>query len=281
MEKRGPISKSSDVLKWRRKKFVIRILWVLLFKVLVLMGLSFVSRIDGLEIKNIVVSGNEVITSEEIEEEVFRALSENRFVFFSGKNKFIYSKSFVSLSLKKNIPRILDIQIKREENALLVDIVERKRSYLWCGEYLSEENECYFLDNSGFIFDTAPQFSSGIYFTFYSKIEGGPVGQYILDFDIIKDIDLFIEEMSLLGLPINSLSYLGDGQYEVFINISRKSSFLPKILFTKDQSLDEVYNKIASIVDEEPFKSDFEKNENGLEYIDVRFKNRVFYRFLK
>lgn len=277
---RDPISKSSDVLKGRRKKFFIKILWGFLVFILFLIGLAFLSRIDDLEIQKISISGNDMVSSEEIVAEVDKALSQNRFLFFSGRNKLIYSKSSIEKAVKENVPRILSVDIKRESSLLNVHVVERERAYLWCGEKLSSDTECYFLDKSGFIFDIAPQFSPGIYFTFYSSIEGEPIGQYILNFDIIKDIDIFVEAISRIGLPINSLAYMGEGQYEFYTTFGSITN-PAKILFTKDQTLDEVFNKIASIIDEDPFKSDFESNGGRLEYVDVRFKNRVFYRFYR
>lgn len=278
--KRGPISKSSDVLKGRRKKFFIKILWGLLVFLLLLIGLAFLSRIDDLEIQTISIDGNDMVSSEEVETEINKTLSRNRFLFFSGRNKLIYSKASIENEVKKNIPRILSVDVKRDGSVLNVSVGERERAYLWCGEKLSSDTECYFLDKSGFIFDIAPQFSPGIYFTFYSSIEGEPIGQYILNFDIIKDIDIFVEAISRIGLPINSLAYMGEGQYEFYTTFGSITN-PAKILFTKDQTLDEVFNKIASIIDQDPFKSDFEASDGRLEYIDVRFKNRVFYRFYR
>jgi len=287
--KRQRIAKSSDVLKKRQKRFFIKIVWLLLFFVIFLFSLSFVSKIENLLIKDVLVYGNEALDEEDVKNEEFDYLSKNVFVFFSGKNKFIYSKRGLSEYLKKNISRILDVKIERDKDSLIINLTERERAYLWCGEApqlynnRSSEKECFFMDKNGFIFDVAPSFSSGIYFTFYSGLKelDKPLGQHILDFDFLKNVEVLVSALKEKSLPTHSLVVLDDGQYELLININTFTGDYAKILFYSEQAIDEVYNKINSIIDADPFKTDFLEKRNYLEYIDTRFKNRVFYRFTK
>lgn len=283
---RERIASSSNVLKERRNKSFVKFLWLLLLFIIFLIGLAFLSRIDSLAIKSVSVSGNEIIEKEDLESQVFKSLSENVFLIFSGKNKLLYSKKNLISDLKKEFPRILDVRVERNKQEVVLKIRERERAYLWCGEASPDfqdrflERECYFLDNSGFIFDKSPQFSTGVYFTFYSKIEDkNPIGQYILDFEFLKNINLLVDAVEDKGLPVHSLLEKEEGQYELLFNIETLLSDYPKLMFTSDQTIDEVYNKFISIVDENPFKKDFLEKGNKLEYIDARFKNRIFYRF--
>lgn len=283
---RDRITSTSNVTKERRKKSFVKMLWILLSIVVFVIGLAFLSHLDDMLIKDISVSGNKILKEEDIKEETFKVLSKKRFLVFAGENKLIYSKKDLEEGLKKSFPRILSIQINSEGKKLLFTIVERERAHLWCGEEpptydeRTKERNCYFLDNSGFIFDTSPLFSSGVYFTFYSKIEDGdPVGQHIFNFDFLKDIELLITGVNDEGFPVHSLVAKEEGQYELLFNMATVSKDYPKLLFTSDQSIGEVYNKFISIVQEDPFKTDFIEKPNRLEYIDARFKNRIFYRF--
>lgn len=284
---RERITSTSSKTKERHKKFFMKLVWSLLVLVLFLIGLAFVSRIDSLLIKEVSVSGNEILEEEEVVKEVFDILSENRFLFFSGENRFIYSKNKIDQRLKKTFPRILSLDIKLESKKLFIDLVERERAYLWCGENApnyeddSSDQECYFLDNSSFIFDISPQFSSGVYFTFYSKLlDENPIGQTVLDYDFLKDVELLISSLRDKNFPIHSLAIKEEGQYELLLNIPTVSGEYPKLLFTADQSISEIYNKFISTIEEDPFKTDFLEKPNRLEYIDARFKNRIFYRFI-
>ena len=283
---RERITSTSNVTKERRKKSFVKALWILLASVVFLIGLAFLSHLDDLLIKEVSVTGNEILKEEDIKNETFKILSKKRFLVFAGENKLIYSKKNLEESLKKSFPRILSIETNLENKKLYFNLVERERAHLWCGEnppkygQTGTDEECYFLDNSGFIFDTSPQFSSGVYFTFYSNLgDENPIGQHILNFEFLKDIESLIKGVSDAGFPVHSLVEKEDGQYELLFNIATTHLDYPRLLFTSDQSLNEVYNKFMSIVSEDPFRADFTEKPNQLEYIDARFKNRIFYRF--
>lgn len=283
---RERITSTSNVTKERRKKTFVKTLWILLAFVVFLIGLAFLSHLDDLLIKDVSVKGNEILEQEDIKKETFKILSKKRLLVFAGENKLIYSKKNLEESLKKAFPRILSIETSLEGKTIFFTVVERERAHLWCGEEpptyddRSLERECYFLDNSGFIFDKSPQFSSGVYFTFYSNIRSeNPIGQHILNFDFLKDVESLITGVNDQGFPVHSLVAKADGQYELLFNMATVSRDYPKLLFTSDQTIGEVYNKFMSIVEEDPFRTDFIEKPNRLEYIDARFKNRIFYRF--
>ncbi|MEZ4210972.1 MAG: hypothetical protein R3B39_01600 [Candidatus Paceibacterota bacterium] len=284
---RERITSTSNATRERQKKAFVKLLWYFLFLIFFVIGLSFLSRIDSLLIKEVNVSGNTILKEEDISKKTLSLLSKKRLLLFFGQNKFILSKKNIENSLKKEFPRILTIESSLEGNSINFSLTERERAHLWCGDNppaygdrLSSDEDCYFLDNSGFIFDTSPKFSSGVYFTFYKKIEDeNPIGQYILDFDFLKDLESFIKGVKDAGFPVHSLVALDGGQYELLFNISSIHGDYAKLLFTEDQNLEEIYNKLISIVDEDPFKTDFENSPNGLEYIDARFANRIFYKF--
>lgn len=283
---RERITSTSNVTRERRKRTFIKMLWIVLASIVFVIGLAFLSHIDSLLLNTVSVSGNQILKEEDIEKETFKLLAKKRFLVFAGENKFLYSRKNIEAGLKEAFPRILTITTKREESNLHFSLVERERAHLWCGETpprygdISPQEDCYFLDNTGFIFDTSPRFSSGVYFTFYSNIPSeNPIGQHILDFDFLKDIELLIKGVDDAGFPVHSLVVGEGGQYELLFNMSSVRGEYPKLLFTADQSLDEVYNKFISIVGEDPFKTDFEMSPGKLEYIDARFNNRIFYKF--
>ena len=283
---RERITRSSDVLKERRRRLLVKLLWVLLGLVLLLIALGFVSHIDKLLLKDVTVSGNEILEQEELQQKTFEILEHNLFFIFARDNKFIYSKKDLKEKIMKAFPRILDIEISNDNQTLYYKISERERAYLWCGEIapLYEERfsdkDCYFLDSSGFIFDVAPKFSSGIYFTFYTYLEeGNPIGQNVLNNESINDVGSLVDLLKEKDLPAHSFVEKNDGQYELLLDITTTTGDYAKLLFASDQTIADVYNKINSVLPEDPFKTDFLEKRSKLEYIDARFKNRVFYRF--
>lgn len=283
---RERITRSSDVLKERRRRLFVKFLWVALGLILLLIALGFVSHIDKLLLKDVKVSGNEILEEEEMKEKTFEILEENLFFIFARDNKFIYSKKDLSLKIMQAFPRILTIEITNDGEVLHYNISERERAFLWCGENAPvyeerfSDKDCYFLDDSGFIFDVAPKFSSGIYFTFYTDIQdGNPIGQSVLNPDSIKEVGSLVKLLKEKDLPADSFVEKADGQYELLLDMTTTTGSYAKILFASDQTIGDVYNKINSVIPEDPFKTDFLEKRSKLEYIDARFKNRVFYRF--
>lgn len=284
---RERITSQSPILKERRRRSLVKFLWILVGAVVVLIGLSFLSRLDSLLIHSVSFSGNQVLKSEDLEKAALGDLKENRIFLFAGENKLLFSKKRLIHDLKKQFPRILDIGVTRSGDSLSLTITERERAFLWCGSEapLGPQDEtsvqqCYFVDMSGFIFDVSPQFSSGVYFMLYAPIEeGDPVGQHIFNFEFLKDVDSFARSVEERGFPVHSLVLKEGGQYELLFNMSTIRSAYPRLLFTSDQGLGEVYDKFVSVVTQEPFKTDFIEKQNRLEYIDARFHNRVFYKF--
>jgi hypothetical protein len=55
-----------------------------------------------------------------------------------------------------------------------------------------------------------------------------------------------------------------------------------KIIFSRETSLDKVWSNIVSAIDTEPLKTKLDNVKAGkdtLEYLDIRFGNKVFYKF--
>ncbi len=52
-----------------------------------------------------------------------------------------------------------------------------------------------------------------------------------------------------------------------------------KVVFTKDQDVKKVWSNLVSAIDTDPLKTKLRDNKDNLEYLDVRFGNKVFYKF--
>lgn len=52
-----------------------------------------------------------------------------------------------------------------------------------------------------------------------------------------------------------------------------------EIIFNAEASMDTVWSNIVSAIDTEPLKSKLENHKDSLQYLDVRFGNKVFFRF--
>ncbi len=272
-------------VKRKKRKLRLTILLVLLFASIIV-GSSYLSKYHKLTIQNITVSGTYIIDNKEVEAKVHEDLADNYLYLFAKKNAFIYPKSYIEKDLQKTFPRIETLSVKLEGlNALKIEIGERSGAYLYCGEAIPEEasdvgENCYFINSDGYIFDSAPYFSGNIYFKFYTPIENpeSPLGQNVLDKDTFHETISFVEGLIELGFQPVSVVRTNEEQYAFHLK-PRSGGGEPEILFKRENDLPTIFNNLASAMKKQEFKSQMVANLDKLLYIDLRFNNKVLYKF--
>jgi hypothetical protein len=197
---------------------------------------------------------------------------------------------------------------------LVVSLAERKAMYTWCGispdvvvqgipgSTTSGSDDCYFIDQDGYIFDKAPYFSGEVYFKFYgtpdapdvprldSSRRGTSGGLSTADSDFDPSGSFFSQQhfqqlISLrdilvgLGLKPVSLYVTNDGDIQIFLSSGSASSSGPEILLKLDADYENVAENLEAALTTAPLQSEFKNKYSSLLYIDLRFGNKVYYKF--
>ncbi len=285
---RGQILNSPRIkeIRQKRRKLLYRKMMIIfgLFIVLIV-GLSFATKIKKINIQNIQVVGNSVIETGQIESVIREQIAGNYFHLFARSNSFLVSKKRIEESLLANLKRILSVEIKLTDlRTIKASVVEREGKYIWC-DGLSEDTiaqKCYFTDDSGYIFDTAPYFSGSVYFKIYGGVGEGlsPIGSNILSEGEFGKIINFYNSIKTI-IPANKPIFVlikSDSTYEVVLEGSA-GLVGPKIIFSKDNDIDKIAGNLSSALSSEPFASMFRAKYNDLLYIDLRFNDKVYYKF--
>ncbi|MCX6757538.1 MAG: hypothetical protein NTZ44_01480 [Candidatus Nomurabacteria bacterium] len=263
----------------KRKIFRRKIIFFLIIIIVFFIGLVFLSKIKKINIDQVVVSGNKILETKNIEEVIKNDIYGNYWFLFSKTNSFIYPENKIKRDLMYKFKRITDISFNVKNNkSLEVSIKEREGKYLWCGETILSidlTSGCYFVDDNGYIFDNAPYFSDGVYFKFYGHLDdtdNNPIGLYFLKNDFTRLVS-FKEDLEKLNLKINSL-FLNPEEY-LIINLSSGA----EIRFKVDSDFDKLIENLQSALSTEPLHTDFQKKYDSLLYIDLRFGNKIYYKF--
>lgn len=275
-----------ELKKRRRRVLLNKFLICISFSLVIVVALVFLSRIPSINIKEINVTGSKVIDSELVKSSIREALTGNYFFFFPKTNIFFYSKSDIENKLHEEFKRIKDIQISvKEKQTMEVTISERVALYTWCGEVppKSEEEitECYFLDDSGYIFSEAPYFSGEVYFKFYGKVDlkdESLLGSTFSPEDFNK-LSTFKESLEDIGLHPASLYKKDKEEVRVFLPKGKLSFIGPEIIFKIDSDLEILMENLDTALRTEPLLSNFKNKYSSLEYIDLRLGNKVYYKF--
>ena len=270
-----------ELKKKRRQTFFNKILLSLIAFSAIFAGLVFVSRLDKLNIFEIEVIGNKVVETELIKEVVKNNL-EGYYLWFLPKSNFLLlPKNKIKNELTVRFKRLKDISFDLGNTGVLsVSFSEREGKYIWCGENLpeagakSEESSCYFVDESGYVFDQAPYFSGEVYFKFF-----GPVSDSYFSPDLFEKIIVLKENLSNMGMKPTSLYIKNDGDMEIYLSSNKMPPDAPKIIFKDTFEAEKLSENLQAALATEPLQSDFKNKYSSLLYIDLRYGNKVYYKF--
>lgn len=276
----------SHIVQKKRQKAKRMSLLIFLIIACVLGGVVYISRLPSLKISSIEVIGNKVIDKEDVIQIATEVLSGNYAFVFPKNNFLLYPSRDLLNELENSFPRAEYVSTKLEGQKLVVELKERGGRFLWCGDVPvqdSTDEECYFADGRGYIFDKAPYFSDNVYLKIYGVRQSpkeGIVGSKVLtEESFLKVVNL---RAVLYEKGVNSIAlYLKeDGDYEFFLaHSSDEGVTKPKILFSKNSDFVTVANNLISALGNEPLKTDFKDKYSSLLYLDARFDNKVFFKF--
>jgi cell division septal protein FtsQ len=258
----------------RRRSFAKRMtIVVVLFLVLVSTGLIFLLRMEVIQIREANIEGTNIISKEEIQNVVNNSLAGNILWLIPKTNTLIYSVKDLNNALVQQFPGISTLNINRVGfKKISIKLEERKPQVLWCrGGEGENVPDCYFVDSVGMVFAKAPFFSGNVYFVYKGLLnKEDPLGAQILDSQDFLAFESFIKQISnKLDLQIVSVEIKDQGDLDLYL-----SSGL-KIMLNKNISYDDMYNNIDVLLKSKELSS---STVNTLEYIDMRFGNKVYFK---
>ncbi|MCM2339144.1 MAG: FtsQ-type POTRA domain-containing protein [Burkholderiales bacterium] len=274
-------------LKRRKRQTVLKKLsWVVFFFLLVLVGLSFLSRWSKLNIDKIEVTGNKIVETKIIEDFIQQELAGNYFWIFPKTNFILFPQNRIENELKNKFKRIETISVNDKNiKTLEVSISERNALYTWCGvEPLIVEDsdqKCYFLDKEGYLFDEAPYFSGDVYFRFYGVNDidtENPLGNYFFKqhFNRLIHLKDLLEKTELRAIAFYVME---NGDIKILLKKQGEMTENPNVILKTESDFDKIIENLQSVLNTEPLQSDFKNKYSSLMYIDLRFGNKVYYKF--
>jgi hypothetical protein len=284
MQKRNVLNspRLSDLKKRKRKAILLKIILYFLTFIIALGSLAYISGLKNLNINNIVIKGNEVIEIETIRAVVEQTLSGKYLWLFPKTNVLIYPESPIKNDLQNSFKRINELETAIiDDRTLVVTLSEREAKYTWCGNVLPEANddnqECYFLDEDGYLFDKAPYFSGEVYFKFYGEVDK-MLGSYFFK-EHFKKFVSFKDALINMGLKPTALYIVNNDVAEIFLSKGSSAIVTPRIIFNPNANFQTIEENLDAALNTEPLLSKFKNKYSSLEYIDLRFGNKVYDKF--
>ena len=267
----------------KRKRRNLILIVSIVFTVSFLVCLVLLLRKESWQIKDIYIEGGNGVSHDDIVTLIEDILSEDYFFIVPRTSMFVYPSRKIKEGLTNDFTRLKDVQLDFEfPDRLRVSLKEYEPHSLWCsntfeGVYdpvatstnpISPDGDCFYIDQYGYIFDSAPNFSEGVYFKYYGGTED-PLKNYILDKEYFSELESFKEQLKDLGLDIVSLIINPD---KTFVIICKDGM---EVLVDRDIPLDIALDNFMSVLKDPDTELDI---SGDIEYIDLRYSRKVYYK---
>lgn len=136
---------------------------------------------------------------------------------------------------------------------------------------LCKEEQCVYIDKDGYIFEKAPYFSGEIFLKFFDERDnnqGLALNRVLLSKDQFENINKFKDLINHEEIYISAVFLKNDGNFE----FKTTEGWLIKLDERNDQKISFENLKIS-------LEQEIKEKRKDLDYIDLRFGNKVFYKF--
>jgi cell division septal protein FtsQ len=261
------VKKNKKLFSWKKVIFVVIFLGVLF-------GFGFLLRYHKMQVDTFNVIGTSVIGEQDVEDSVREQLVGSWLWIFPRTSVLLVNDKLIERKLKEQFSRIETISVKRTNlHSIEITIKEFDAVYLWC---TTVEENCYFMDKQGIVYSEAPVFSG----TAYPKVfTGAPVeelpflGISETDLSRVADLQQKLSEINIIPVAFRDVS-----ARELQIDFLHNKT-IAKLQIDRSTPTDTSLEYLFSGIRTEPLASLFRNESKVLLYIDVRFPNKVVYKF--
>lgn len=269
-----PASQSRKPLPLRARRRRARLLYIVLAILAIaalVYGVHWLSYLPRLNIASVEVAGAQSIPSELIVQYADSVLHDGSYHFISRSNIFFYPKSVLARDIVADFPGIHTAVVSRNglfSQTMTIRIAERQPFAKWC-----EGAQCYVLDDSGYMYAALDPLASTALpnpyvFSGALSTSTNPVGQTFIPGHMPGVIVLLTILQQQTGLSPYAISISDEHDF----TITFTEGFDLKVSFGEDAAT--VARNLKLVLASESLLG----KESDIEYVDLRFGDRVFYK---
>lgn len=275
---------SKVIDKKDKLKVIISITFILILIALLVWGLRSLSYSDKFSISGIQIIGLEGGPKAKVHDEVINFLAVKKLINVNARG-FLPKVKLQNKIYKLN-PEISNLHIKFKGNILVITIELRKPEYVWCR--IGTEDNCFFVDTTGYIYKDAPNFSRQVYPTFETDYIGGdnPVGRYFHEAKKLQNLAEIYKIATVFNSELNRINIRSPHYVEVDLMRLLDKPVDPALLLLnrfdiENGEFDWLNEAMRSLVLSTRFQNKLLAESGKLAYVDFRFFDRIFYKFIE
>lgn len=255
--------------KQRRRRLMRKVFFVFVLVALLGGGGGYYLFSQKFKIHSVVISPVKRIQEADVRDYVDNFLDQ-KILFFIPKNYiWLTSSKDLMAGLKLSFSAIKDVRVEKDfPDGLAITIHEYDAWGVLCH---GSPEECFWIDQEGIAFDNAPGFSGII----VPKIRDERVRTYA-----VQERQLSPELMRLIAF-FNEKAVSDDALQSVQFTIAEKDQTLRvrtrlgwEILLLETTNPEDAYKNLQVAL-----RNEIKDKITNLEYVDLRFGNRIFYKF--
>jgi len=257
--------KSSNLIKRKKKILRLKMIGSFVLLILIIVGSAYLSNSDSVKISNIYINDTSFFDKKEIEKIVREGLQGSHLMVFSKDNVLLFPKNEIEAKVKNFSKAIKKVSINLGGlQTISVQIEEYKPVAVWCNN-----TACYYLNEKGLVFDKAPDNYDKNLPQFHDWIHDDPVGKNYTDPDTFQKIITLINLIAKVPLKVISIN-TEDG---LTFNLNTDSK--TRLLYEINDNPEEVANNLNTVLEKDAINR---AQLNNIDYIDLRFGNKVYYK---
>lgn len=201
-----------SIVKRRRRARLIRVFSVASVVFVLLLGLGIYGMWQQVvRITNIEIAGTRKVEPTALVDTIHANISGTRFII-PRDSIFFFPRRAVIRAVKERFPRIRTLQLQRAGfSKLKVSVTERTPKLEWCGEAQGDTQNCFLVDETGFLF--APSIKKASTTTLYGKLTApGPLKSFFYAPQAVPRTLPLLTALEDTGLHVASLTFREDDE---------------------------------------------------------------------
>ncbi|HEY4488345.1 MAG TPA: hypothetical protein VJB97_02420 [Candidatus Paceibacterota bacterium] len=266
-----------SALKMRRRRIRAAIaLCIVLILASAVYGVHWISYMPRLTVQTVTVEGTERLEPQLVRAYAEAVLDDGSYHFLARDNILLYPREIIEHGIEGDFPRVKNATVGRASilsNVLVVSVEERSPYALWCeAAGYASSTACFVMDDGGFLFARQSALEPGLATAYV--FEGGlsegdePVGRRFAEGQVHGVLDL-LRELETAGFAPLGAHVVDERDYTVPL----ASGYYLKLSFGSGEALLLVHN-LQLVLEAD----DLRGKHAELEYVDLRFGNRVYYK---
>ncbi len=259
----------SDTLKQKKKTVrKVKTYLILLACILVLVGIVFLMRMSNIQISEVKITGNSFVPTEEIEKKANAVLDSYYLFVIPKRNIFLFPKRELVSKIKEN-PAVISVDVNKNLfKEIEIAITEQEKEAIYCSSF--ERSECFYINKDGYLYSRTPaDMSLDQEIIIYLESERKEIKEYVLDSTLYTNVVSFIKASSRYGVPIANVYIKSDGIIEFNTQASAR------LITSRYDDMEKDFANFIALFDQKVLTKE---QLGGIDYIDLRFGNKVFYK---